>query len=277
MTRNDSKTLGAGRLWTAAPLALAVLAAGCGLHGVDIPDLQGPSELATSVRLTVTPDVVTADGFSTAFIQAEVRDQDGRVLANRDIFFAIADESGHFADIGTLFDLAGNQLGATEAIVRTNGQGLAQLIYRAPPRTDATANQSVLITARPVGTDANGAVYRSVRLELRSAEPRLFPQVPTCGTLGAPPPPLCNVPPHCAFVVELGSGRVGSTILFQSTSADPDGTIVRYEWFFGDGTPVDYHPDTVHIFRFAGSYVVTHKVTDDDGAQDACTATVTVF
>src|SRR5439155_722216 len=178
MTRNDSKTLGAGRLWTAAPLALAVLAAGCGLHGVDIPDLQGPSEL---------------------------------------------------------------------------------------------------ITARPVGTDANGAVYRSVRLELRSAEPRLFPQVPTCGTLGAPPPPLCNVPPHCAFVVELGSGRVGSTILFQSTDFDPDGTIVRYEWFFGDGTPVDYHPDTVHIFRFAGSYVVTHKVTDDDGAQDACSATVTFF
>ena len=263
MTRNYSKVL-SSRQWAIACLAL-VFAAGCGLHGVDIPELQGPSELATAVHLTVTPDVVTADGFSTAFIQAEVRDENGRVVSNRDIFFALADESGHFANIGTLFDLGGNELGATDAIVRTNGQGLAQLVYRAPPRTDATANQTVLIAARPVGTDANGALYRTVRLELRSAEPRLFPEVPG------------NLPPNCSFVVEMGTGRAGSAILFQSTDSDPDGTIVRYEWFFGDGTAVDYHPDTAHVFRFPGSYLVTHLVTDDDGAQKACAATVPVF
>jgi hypothetical protein len=263
MTRNHRKVL-SGREWAVACLALAFIA-GCGLHGVDVPDIQGPSELAVALHLTVTPDVITADGFSTAFIQAEVRDGDGRVIANRDIFFAIADESGRFADIGTLFDLAGNQLGATEAIIRTNGQGLAQLIYRAPPRTDATANQTVLVKARPVGTDANGAVYRFVRLELRSAEPHLFPANPD------------DKAPKCHFVVEMGTGRVGSSILFQDTSTDEDGVIVRYEWFFGDGTPVDYHPDTNHIFRFAGSYVVTHIVTDDDGLQNACSATVTVF
>jgi hypothetical protein len=275
MTRNYRKVL-SGRQWAIACLALA-FAAGCGLHGVDIPDIQGPSELATALHLTVTPDVVTADGFSTAFIQAEVRDENGQPMANRDIFFAIADESGRFADIGTLFDLAGNQLGATEAIIRTNGQGLAQLIYRTPPRTDATANQSVTIRARPVGTDANGAIYRSVRLELRSAEPRLFPQVPLCSAQGAPPAPFCNNPPSCNFVVEMGSGRAGSSILFQSTSSDVDGTIVRYEWSFGDGTGIVYFPDTNHIFRFPGTYAVLHKVTDDDGAQTQCTANVTVF
>jgi hypothetical protein len=265
-----------GRLWAAASLGLLVFATGCGLHEVDIPELEGPSELATSVHLTVTPDIITADGFSTAFIQAEVRDQNGRPAANRDIFFAIADEGGAFADIGTLFDLAGNQLGATDAIIRTNGQGLAQLVYRAPPRTDATANQTILIAARPVGTDANGVIYRSVRLELRSAEPRLFPQVPTCGG-GAPPPPLCNTPPTCNFIFEAPDGfRVGRSILFQTTSADPDGTIVRYEWFFGDGTNVVYFPDTNHVFGHAGSFLVTHKVTDDDGGQAACFTTITV-
>ena len=161
-----------------AVLGAVLTIAGCGLDEVDIPGFDGPSELAESLTLTVNPDVITADGFSTAFVQAEFRDPNSETLADRDIFFAVTDESGRFADIGTLFDLAGNQLGATDATVRTNGQGLAQLIYRAPPRTDATANQSILVAARPVGTDFNGAIYRTVRLELRSAEPRIFPQNP---------------------------------------------------------------------------------------------------
>jgi PKD domain len=248
-----------------AVLGLVLGQGGCGLNDVDIPSFDGPSEMANALRLTVTPDVITADGFSTAFVQAELRDQNAQPLANRDILFAIADNEGRFADIGTLYDLAGNRLGATEATIRTNAQGLAQIIYKAPPRTDATANQSILIFGRPVGTDFDGQFYRTVRLELRSAEPRLFPQDPG------------NIEPLCSFVVEMGSGRAGSSILFQSTSSDPDGTIVRYEWFFGDGTGVVYFPDTNHIFRFPGSYTVTHIVTDDDGAQKACAATVTVF
>ena len=276
MTRNDRRALWGDWLWAAAGLGVLLFYTGCGLDEVDIPALEGPSELATSLNLTVTPDIVTADGFSTALITAEVRDQNGSPTAGRDIFFAIADESGRFADIGTLFDLNGQQLGATEAIIRTNSQGLAQLIYRTPPRTDATANQSVLVTARPVGTDANGVIYRSVRLELRSAEPRLFPQIPLCTAPGAPPPPACNQAPSCAFIVELGTGKAGSTILFQSTDSDVDGTIVRYEWFFGDGTGVDYHPDTVHIFKFPGTYIVRHVVTDDDGAQAACSGSVPI-
>lgn len=258
-------------------VGLSLALAGCGLDDVDIPDLDGPSTFGQALVLSVSPDVVTADGITTALVTAELRDQNGRAIDNRDIFFAIADEGGQFADIGTLFDLAGNQLGAPEAIIRTNSQGIARVVYRTPPRTDATANQSVLITARPVGTDFNGAFYRTVRLELRSAEPRLFPQVPICGP-GAPPPPFCNVVPVCSFVVEAPDGfRVGRSILFQTTTSDPDGTIVRYEWFFGDGTPPVYFPDTNHVYGFAGAFVVMHRVTDDDGAQALCSTTVTVF
>jgi hypothetical protein len=257
-----------------ATLALA----GCGLDGVDIPDLDGPSTFGQALQLTVNPDVVTADGFSTAFIQAELRDQNGRPLADREVFFALADEQGRFAEIGKLFDLAGNQLGATDAIVRTNGSGLAQLVYRTPPRTDATANQSILISARPVGVDFNGAFYRTVRLELRSAEPRLFPNVPNCDTPNAPPPPACNESPTCSFVIEAPDGfRVGRSILFQTTASDPDSEIVRYEWFFGDGTSPVYFPDVNHVYGHPGTYTVTHVCTDDDGAQGAFSALVTVF
>lgn len=249
----------------AVAVAFFLVLGGCGLDDVDVPDLDGPSTFGQALQLTVSPDVVTADGLTTAFVQAELRDQNGRVVSGQDVFFAIADESGRFADIGTLFDLAGNRLGAPEAIIRTNGSGLAQLIYRTPPRTDATANQSVLISARPVGTNFNGAFYRTVRLELRSAEPRIFPQVPG------------NDLPDCSFVVEMGTGRAGSAILFQTTASDTDGTIVRYEWFFGDGTPVVYFPDVAHVFRFPGTYTVTHVCTDDDGGQGASSASIPVF
>ncbi len=223
-------------------LALCLLfVQGCGTDKISVPGINGPSELAVSLKLTVNPDIITADGFSTALVQAEVRGTNGQALANVDVYFTLADESGNFADIGTL--------SANRAI--TNSQGIAQVIYTAPPRTDATANQTLLILARPVANDAQAAVYRTVRLELRSAEPHLFPQTP--GTPGT-----------CDFIIETPDGfYAGVDILFQDTS---QGTIVRYYWDFGDGTRDD-KPDENHRYAVAGTYTVTHVCTDADGGQ----------
>lgn len=262
MTRIDGRAKRLGWIGVAAAVSLTVALAGCGLDEVDVPEIDGPAELGTSIRLQITPDVITADGFSTALITATVFGPNGRGVSGRDIFFAIADESGRFADIGLFRGSNGPGTGVT---ARTNSAGVAQVVYESPVRTDATANQTVLIMARPVGDDAAGAIYRSVRLELRSAEPRQFPQNPG------------NLPPICNFVVEIPNGlRSNTAILFQSTSSDPDGTIVRYEWYWGDGSAVTYAPDTAHVFRSAGTYTVTHQVTDDDGTQRACAASLPV-
>jgi PKD repeat protein len=240
-------------LWAAAT-GLALVAGGCGLKEVNAPGLSGPAELAVSLRLTVNPDVLTADGYSTAMVQAEVRGIDGSPLAGRDIYFALADESGRWADLGTLS--YNRQI--------TDSAGLAQVIYTAPPRTDATGNQTLLVAGRTVGNDASGQVYRTVRLELRSAEPRLFPQNPS------------NKAPTCQFTVEAPDGMlVGKDILFQSTSYDSDGTIVRYAWDFGDGGRDD-KPDVNHSYHLALNYTVTHKVWDDDGWDKVCTQTLQI-
>jgi hypothetical protein len=237
---------------------------GCGLEEVEIPEIDGPSELGLALSMSANPDILTADGFSTSLIQVSVRDHSGRNVSGRDIFFGIADESGRDADIGTL--RASGSVGVgTGVVVRTNAQGVAQVVYEAPARTDATANQTVLVTARPVGTDANAARYRSVRIELRSAEPRLFPQNPD------------NEDPDCDFAVQAPNGfRVNQSILFQSTSFDPDGTIVRYWWDFGNGTRGADHADVNTSYRFPDTYTVTHVVTDDDGAQAACAGTLVI-
>jgi PKD repeat protein len=59
-----------------------------------------------------------------------------------------------------------------------------------------------------------------------------------------------------------------------SGSADSDGTVASYAWDFGDGgTSTVAKPS--HTYTSAGAKTVTLTVTDDDGATDAVTKTVT--
>jgi len=64
-----------------------------------------------------------------------------------------------------------------------------------------------------------------------------------------------------------------------SGSADPDGTIVKYEWDFdGNGTYDSYggSSSTGYTYSSAGDYTAKVRVTDDAGAQDTDTALVDV-
>ena len=82
-----------------------------------------------------------------------------------------------------------------------------------------------------------------------------------------------------APVADAGSGQnvvVGKVVTFNgSGSYDPDGTISRYNWTFGDettGTGIT----TTHTYGTAGEYTVELTVTDDGGSTDTDTALVTV-
>jgi PKD repeat protein len=59
-----------------------------------------------------------------------------------------------------------------------------------------------------------------------------------------------------------------------SGSSDPDGTIASYAWTFGDGGTATGKTAT-HTYASAGSYTATLTVTDDKGATDTVTNTVT--
>ncbi len=249
----------------AAGLCGLMALAGCKLNKSEVPGLSGPSELAISFLMTASPDIVTADGISTASIQVLVRNPAGQPISGQPVTFALADGSGNFADIGTL----------SSTTATSGSNGVAQVIYRVPPRTDNTANRFVEVAARPISTDARGQIYRTVTIELRSAEPRLFPENPIncAGTT----PRGC---PFAAFVVEGPFN--GRQFLFQTTStdtADPSGRVgflVRYEWDFGDGSPKEDKPDVSHGYQLSGVYTVTHRVTDDNGAVGVATQVVVV-
>jgi PKD repeat protein len=69
----------------------------------------------------------------------------------------------------------------------------------------------------------------------------------------------------------------GNGISFSSAgSIDPDGNIVGYSWSFGDGSPPSSRANPRHIYSAPGSYTATLIVTDNQGATDTDTATVTV-
>jgi GH18 family chitinase len=85
-------------------------------------------------------------------------------------------------------------------------------------------------------------------------------------------PPGENIPPT-ADVGGSYSGTIRDVIYFDgSGSSDSDGTIVQYDWNFGDGnTGSSINP--THTYSADGSYTVSLTVTDDEGATDSSSTT----
>lgn len=85
-----------------------------------------------------------------------------------------------------------------------------------------------------------------------------------------------NEPPSVGFSFTPQSPSVGTTVEFTAEATDPeDGTVVSFEWTFGDGGEAS-GPTVTHEYGAAGSYDVTVTVTDDGGRTDSATKTVAV-
>jgi PKD repeat protein len=69
-----------------------------------------------------------------------------------------------------------------------------------------------------------------------------------------------------------------SVVFNASLSYDPDGYIVNFTWFFGDGnvtTTID--PVITHIYKTAGNYTVRLNVTDNEGLTGHITKTLKII
>ena len=87
---------------------------------------------------------------------------------------------------------------------------------------------------------------------------------------------VLNKAPVASFTESAEVTTTGDNIAFDASgSYDPDGTIVSYYWNFGDGNSAT--GITVnYAFDHRGTYTVTLTVTDNNGATDSETKTITI-
>jgi PKD repeat protein len=81
-----------------------------------------------------------------------------------------------------------------------------------------------------------------------------------------------NSPPTAAFTTNI----TNTSVVFDGTAShDSDGSIVSYNWDFGDGSTATGATPT-HDFGVTGDFLVTLTVTDDLGASTSTTQLVSV-
>ena len=86
-----------------------------------------------------------------------------------------------------------------------------------------------------------------------------------------------NLSPNAVLTGPTSADTGVSLTYDASSSADNDGAIVDYAFDFGDGTVLTGTTATAsHVWATAGTWTVTLTVTDDDGATDGDTLTVTI-
>ena len=86
---------------------------------------------------------------------------------------------------------------------------------------------------------------------------------------------MSNNKPYAKFTYNPTSPTKLEDIQFTDESPDTDGTVVSWNWDFGDGdTSIQQHPK--HKYADNGIYTVTLTVTDDDGANDSTSTDIIV-
>jgi PKD repeat protein len=91
-------------------------------------------------------------------------------------------------------------------------------------------------------------------------------------TVNVTPPPTSNSPPTAGFTVTCDDLECS----FTSTSADEaPGSIATFAWTFGDGGIAEI-ANPSHTYSVGGDFSVTLTVTDNEGATDSETQTVSV-
>jgi PKD repeat protein len=242
------------KLFRLAALFIAVCAAACTVSRTEAPPLTGPSELATSLTLTATPDTLLQDGASQSSIIVTAIGPNGRPLTNIAIRLSTAINDVP-QDFGTL----------SARTVVTGSDGRAATVYTAPPAPSPLlggAGTMVSVQATAIGFDATTSpAARIPSVDIRLVPPGVIlppADTPTAQFTFTPAAPSANSP--VAFDASASCGGRADT----NGCLPSNFTIVSYNWSFGDGA-IGSGKTATHAYAAPGPYSVTLTVTNDRG------------
>ena len=205
----------------------------------------------TSTEQSPEHTFATEDTFTVALTVTD--DESGEGTTSQDVTVAIATNVAPTA----AFTVSCNNLACTFTDTSTDDGTIASWAWNFGDGATSTQED-------PSHTyTAGGEVTVTLTVTDDEGEPGLTSQT---FTVAANVAPVAAITPSC-------DGLVCEFDAF--SSSDTDGSIVSYAWTFGDGdTASGVAP--ANNYLFPGDYVVTLTVTDDDGATDVATSTLTV-
>lgn len=81
-------------------------------------------------------------------------------------------------------------------------------------------------------------------------------------------PPATTPHPTASFTWAPSIPKVGEAVTFDASASTPNGgTIIKYEWDFGDGNRT-FGKTVLHTYNSSGTYLVTLNVSDSNGLWD---------
>ena len=220
-------------------LFTAVVAAGCTLANVEPPPLAGPSEMALSLAITASPDVLSLDGSSQTLVSIDARDTNGQPAANVPLRVEILAD-GQVIDFG--------MISARTLVTGSNGR--AAFTYTAPSFVSGGAIPTLQLSVTPTGTDASAHVPRLITVKL--VPPNVIGVAPTAQFSFVPESPLAFT--DVRFDASASTAGLGAII-------------TSYQWDFGDGS-TGTGVTATHRYSATGPFVVKLTVTDSNGLSD---------
>ena len=239
------------RLASLGMIVSVLLATACTVKKQETPALTGPSELSTSINISLSSDVLFQDGASQSLVTITARDHNGQPLRNLPLRVEIAVD-GFITDFGTL----------SARTVVTDANGRATVTYTAPPAAGVSIDTGTVVQIRvtPLGNDFGNATPRFATIRL----------TPT----GVINPPATGLTPR--FVATPTAPTDHQSVIFDaSTSTSTNASILLYQWDFGDGDKAS-GITAQHAFDDPGTYVVTLTVTDSIGRVNRVSQSITV-
>ncbi|MFD1599906.1 PKD domain-containing protein [Halobellus rarus] len=246
---------------------------------VALPATAGVATAATTTDLTVSiTDDDTIEPGETTTVQVAVASADAGVGAAE---LAVALDDSDVAEITDVSVL--NSPGSTDNAISAGGESAdVKYAFANSDDTGEVAIVEVTVEALAEGSTSIDVVQNSqtgnlVVYDENGAGYTLDSVGSATLTVEAEQPPE-NQNPSAEFDVSPPDPETGETVIFDaSDSNDADGSIESYEWDFdGDGTTDATGEQAENTFSSADDYDVTLTVTDDDGANDTATQTVSV-